>query len=371
MMACPVKSEFYLKWTSVAIALGIQTMDREDIKSLKTLEEICSLMLEKWINQTPQHARVGDLVAALHKKELNSMASCIIKKYYVGSDDFEKNSILQLENDGIDISERERFFEIITNSKLFEIEISLPKKRLIHPDDGYRLPVNYKGEALVMNVTEFDNLYDNRLEANTDTVCMQDLWRDLGFNVTMKEGRIDCKMFANIMEYFTRKLDAEADELKACVVFIGSHGEFDKIHLSDGKLVDIYNEIIYKITDLECLQGKPKLFIFNACIEKHTEPENYGTRLKSVQDTIICASSQPRKELRRDTFPGSWFVNCLAYTLMKNSYRLDLESMLNTVSATEVTQLNGSHFSDSFFYQTRTTCTLRHSYRPPQRTSVM
>lgn len=343
MMSCPVVSGFDSKWVAVAIALGIGAMDRKEIKLCDNLDEKCSLMLEKWIDLTKNNACLEDLVAALQKKNLNAMASCLTNAYYVSAKESETDSGNRVQAEGVGSSRPAagptpvdpKLLDMVTNFTPFKVNVDLPPKRQKHVNDEYKLPVDYKGEALIINITQFDHL-EERKGAEHDTIHMRDLWNDLGFKVTEKEGRIEKATLEVTLKAFQDKLESDADGIKACVVYIGSHGEYGRIHASDKKYINLFTDFIYKITELSCLQGKPKLFIVNACQLFPREANDSASLRMPIKDTTICISSLPGTVSKRDIHLGSWYVNCLTLVFMKNAYKLDLESMLDEVSGVNI-----------------------------------
>lgn len=211
----------------------------------------------------------------------------------------------------------------------FTVDVILPPKKLRHLDDYYKLPAHYKGQALIINVIEFDEGtgLNRRNGAVNDSIYMRDLWLGLGFQVTLKEGRLSKMDICKILTDFAEWIE-EDDELKACVIYVGSHGEHGKIYTSDGFHMNTHTDIIYQITNLEVLRGKPKFFILNACQTfSRTEDDSANLSMK-VEDTIICFSTLPGDTSKRDIYLGSWYVNCLTLVFMENAYKLDLESML-------------------------------------------
>lgn len=219
--------------------------------------------------------------------------------------------------------------DMIRSLHPFKVKVFLPQKKLRHIDDHYKLPTHYKGQALILNIIEFDEhvTLSERKGAVNDTVYMQDLWKALGFEVTIHAGKLTkfdvLKAIADFTEYIH-----EDDELTACVVYIGSHGEHGKVFTSEGDYLNPYSDIIYKIAKLDSLKGKPKFYIVNAC-QNFSRTEHDASHLKmKVEDAIICFSTLPGERSNRDIYMGSWYVNCLTLVFMENAFKKDLESLL-------------------------------------------
>lgn len=156
---------------------------------------------------------------------------------------------------------------------------------------------------------------------------MHDLWTGLGYKMFTPEGHINGPKFEDYLTEFISLIQDNKDEIKTCVAFIGSHGKFGKIDLSDKSEINVYDDFIYKLASLEALKGKPKFFIVQAC---HYFPRTRtdGALVMPFEDTMISFSTIPGTDSNLDEYLGGWYINCLTEVFMKNAYQMDLERML-------------------------------------------
>lgn len=131
-------------------------------------------------------------------------------------------------------------------------------------------------------------------------------------------------------------------------MFIGSHGEHNKIITSDrpkrirnsrGNVeyqregLRLYNDLIFEFYHDKCpdLKGKPKIFIISSCQGVHTDAVQLPLDPK-VSDMIICTAQVPGFEAYRDSLTGTWLVYCLTFVFMKFAKTKSLQEMLALVS---------------------------------------
>jgi len=126
------------------------------------------------------------------------------------------------------------------------------------------------------------------------------------------------------------------DAVDSIVVFFGSHGYKDHLMTSDGDLLDVQADIIYKLQFGKAELGKPvaKIFIDQTC---RIDPPQ-GTfpvsppQLPNCEDTIHIQAQMPKYEASRDRDCGSYFVIVLVYVLMSKACNTSLQSMLEEVT---------------------------------------
>lgn len=210
--------------------------------------------------------------------------------------------------------------------------------------DHYKLPPDFKGYALVLNIIQFKNEHRDRSGARHDTTYQSELWTQLGYKVTTREGHFSLIDVKALLANFKEQFDNAPSENISCVIFIGSHGTFSKIESSDHEEINLYHDIIYQFDSLSCpkLQGRPKMFFIQAC--QRFETDDPATITKTIchereecsempiDDTVVCFSTIPGCVSHRDIYMGTWYTYCLTQVIMENAHRMDLFRMLVEVT---------------------------------------
>lgn len=226
-----------------------------------------------------------------------------------------------------------------------EVAVRKPMSRMTFPDDQYRLPVGFKGYALILNITEFDDSRRARAGAKYDTEYMTNLWKQLDYQViTHDAGYYSYQQVDDILNEFKSKFTSlPPGSPVSCVIFIGSHGRFSSIETSDSREINLYRDVIYKFDAKNCpqLQGKPKIFLIQACqrfeyddatVKPPLDRREVDSTLPTpIDDAIVCFSTIPGYVANRDMYLGTWYIYCFAKVVMENAYRMDFLRMLKKV----------------------------------------
>jgi len=127
---------------------------------------------------------------------------------------------------------------------------------------------------------------------------------------------------------------------KSIVVFIGSHGGWNKICTSDPPDADgnpvflkLYEDIVDQFNAEICpsLANKPKIFLVQTCQDHiRNEKDNIAPNFY-ISDTIVCAAQVPGFTASRDKYKGSWFVYCLTWVFKEKAHKCTLREMLDMV----------------------------------------
>lgn len=347
MMKSPARGQLIEKWSSISVSLGLENdvLSRLRIDNMQlrpTTEELYDNILTKWAGAKKENkATLGELVKALESKGLNDVARCIKDQFYgITSGETVPDSgkvpklIRSSQQNPVQapISVTPEELDFIKNVTPFEVVVTRPTSAIKRVNDHYKLPKNFKGYGLIINVIEFDSPENQRVGATNDTKYMNDLWTALGYKMIKHEGHFTVRDIENIMAAFVEEIEENEDEIKSCVAFIGSHGQHGSIVLSDDSEINVYEDFIYKLTSLEVLKGKPKIFIVQACQHfPRTRKDKKGQLEMPCEDTMICFSTIPGEGSNRDVYLGTWYINCLTRVFMKNAYHMDLEEMLDEV----------------------------------------
>lgn len=163
---------------------------------------------------------------------------------------------------------------------------------------------------------------------------MNALWGNLGYKITMpKQTKFtdeDIRRNINII----KEKAVELSDKQSLVVFIGCHGKYGNLIMSNGKTVDIYNDVVLQF-DIPELRGKPKLFFLQSCQyfpnSGNSMTESIYERLEKMGDTTVCFSTLPGQGSNRDFFLGSYYIYTLTEVFMQEAYRTEFQQMLNMV----------------------------------------
>ncbi|XP_076358068.1 caspase-2-like isoform X5 [Tachypleus tridentatus] len=156
----------------------------------------------------------------------------------------------------------------------------------------------------------------------------------------------------DVVEAFSKK--PEHEHVDSCVVIILSHGEYDIVYGTDAEEIRI-EKILDCFNNESCplLQGKPKMFFFQACrgknydigVSKYNQPDakpsrHGGTaeipytaetvirRLPTWTDMVISYSTVAGYISLRNNIFGSWYCQALTSVLMNHAHDVELSHML-------------------------------------------
>lgn len=210
---------------------------------------------------------------------------------------------------------------------------------------------------LIINVIKFDP-NEERRGAELDGRYMNELWKELGYVIFTDD---ELKFYGADTTRFTRdqiiaiiqrfKTRCQMENPASIIVYIGSHGYWESICTSDGKLISIMKEVVDEFSHrrLPELQGKPKIFIINSCqnfissesdcvveefnmIDLNVRKESDKVYLPPNNDSVICRSQVPGYTSARDIYKGSHFVYCLTYVMMNYAWKHSFQELLAMVS---------------------------------------
>lgn len=114
------------------------------------------------------------------------------------------------------------------------------------------------------------------------------------------------------------------------LIFVGCHGMYGDIQLSDEKRVNLYNTIVYKFDSAECpeLKDVPKIFIAQCCRNFDDKDAN---GFRNIENAIICYATLPGNYAARNEQTGSLYVKALVKVISANAHCMHLTEMLNKV----------------------------------------
>jgi len=229
--------------------------------------------------------------------------------------------------------------DFIQNDKPLEVKVKLCDALIERPvTEAYPMTSTPRGGALIMNNIKFDEErtgLKTRHGAQNDTIYLRNLLQQLGYSpVEIHEDITDHDEFEMIITLFKKKM--KKDPPASVVVAIMSHGEGDKLNLTEGDDIDKWDDLVYKFDSKQCpqLQGVPKIFIIQACQGRTGEDRKMPEQPKrdpQVADTLVCFSTIPKYVSHRDRWVGCWYIYCLTKVFMENAHRMDIIDMLDEV----------------------------------------
>lgn len=204
--------------------------------------------------------------------------------------------------------------------------------------DYYKLPGDENGLALVLNPIDYKNKKNMRFGAKYDSFYMKEVLPQLGYKVTVHDqGKFSKNRVKRIIKKFRDKCNKEKP--RSVVVFIGGHGEYSQLVLSNGEdRMHIYRDIINMFTTDKCpgLEGKPKIFIIGACqewgddeelripVNKAADAPTSSKQFKQTppfDDMIVCFSTCPGYYSYRYEWLGTAYIYCLTKILIEEAHR--------------------------------------------------
>ncbi|CAK8689143.1 unnamed protein product [Clavelina lepadiformis] len=211
------------------------------------------------------------------------------------------------------------------------------------------------GRAYIFNHYKFKTKIAKRKGTDKDVSNLKTIFEKIG---------IKCKVFNDLpirqvrdeLEKISKK---EFSDYSCCFVVFLSHGQENYIWTNDDKL--LYNEVSPYFTSERCesLEGKPKIFIVQACkgnnsatpAEKTTENPGEQTDAEEEKeekedgvspaapigaDCISCFASATGYVSYRNEYDGSRFIQTLTSVVMEyisdSDWKLDFASLMTIVA---------------------------------------
>ncbi|XP_046568751.1 caspase-3-like, partial [Haliotis rubra] len=219
--------------------------------------------------------------------------------------------------DGTDGAFQTYFQKFIKKYKPHARARDLPQPLLIEPhddDDVYTFSSQKAGLAVIINNEEFDRkskLFD-REGAKQDARNLKKLFKHLGFQIKYYKN-LTARQMVNTLQTFagTKTYDMNQVDCFACAILSHGHNNTlsqmpekeDLIFGTDGKPV-LTRHLLSIFNDEYCpeLQGKPRLFLLQACRGNHGMDPSFITVLKN-QINVQPAGKRAPKDAT-DAVPG-------------------------------------------------------------------
>ena len=194
-----------------------------------------------------------------------------------------------------------------------------------------------RGLLTIINEKEFGDSSRYRTKprsgSDEDAEKLTELFLDLGFYVD----RHDNLSKSEINEKLKSVADEDFSKLSCYACIILSHGDEGIVHASDGDM---------KIRDLTSLfrtkklEGKPKLFFFQACqgsnymhpLEEQDGIDKNEDALPNEADFLFCHSTVQGYSSFRNPAMGSWYMQTLVKVFRENADKMDIMQMLARVN---------------------------------------
>lgn len=240
-----------------------------------------------------------------------------------------------------------------------------PRSKKKKMDEPYLVNSNPRGICLILNNVKFDD-GGVRHGTNKDTESLAEVFSWLGFRVLMCEDKTQAEM-SDVLLCFSTLCDTsklqqwglkewsspqgfdvlKQDPLKHGDVFICcilSHGEKGAVCGKDGNKLPIKDITrTFKTSNNSPLNGKPKVFLIQACQGKNYMP---GVIEKDLATDEVCPVTVPEDAdvllavatvedylAIRNTKTGSWFIQSLCQQLKEGCPRGDdVHSILQRVN---------------------------------------
>ncbi|XP_064611430.1 caspase-2-like isoform X2 [Liolophura sinensis] len=246
-------------------------------------------------------------------------------------------------------------------------------------EDKYRMESNPRGYMLIINNITFSNPEWNRAGAEADGENLISVFRQLGYLIEYQKDLTAQEMKDMVKTY--SELDVH-NHVDSCIMAILSHGDLNgMVYGVDGIRVN-FKEMYgcFNIDKCPQLQGKPKLFILQACrgqrwnsshvgtpesefdvvpfdLQCETGQSDAGTHIllspeisRSIptnSDVILAYSTTEGEVSYRNTVQGSWYIEALTKVFKeyhRSKHVVDLLIKVNDMVASR-------HQSDSQGHQ--------------------
>lgn len=247
-----------------------------------------------------------------------------------------------------------KHLNFINNTEPLVVAVERPPKPVKftqHYDAGKGKPL-----ALILNIVRFDNKnFSTRTGSDHDVKYMRELFTQLGFEIfpadlgIISETKLNKAMMQSIIQEFREMCEQPENDPSAIVVYVGSHGEFNKIYTSNPSVgfdvyLDLMDDIVNKFDRRGCpsLLGRPKIFVIQTCQEfRSTQAGPLGKR-ELMPDTIVVTPNFPGYRAYRDPHKGCWMTYCFAYVTMNYAFKHCFQDLLD-MTKQMIKQIKSSH----------------------------
>ncbi|XP_066924161.1 caspase-3-like [Clytia hemisphaerica] len=206
-------------------------------------------------------------------------------------------------------------------------------------DYFYKMDTFPRGRITIINVKEFKRTssLSDRSGTDKDRDGLIDTFLQCGFIVDVFQNPSK----AEILKALQSAANEDYSNMSCCACAILSHGQEGIIYGNDDgiKISDIT-----KMFQTRGLAGKPKFFIFQACLGyKYMDPidavdavdgpgvhreEEKALTLPSEADFLYAYSTVPGYFSWRNSHKGSWFVESLVNVFNQQAHKMDVSRML-------------------------------------------
>jgi hypothetical protein len=119
-------------------------------------------------------------------------------------------------------------------------------------------------------------------------------------------------------------------------IVVMSHGNSQEVQMVDGKLINLWTDLVYPFnnTNFQEFIGKPKIFIIQTC-QSFTK-SNHSFSLKAengiIADVLVALPNTPGYTSKRNKNKlGSWFIFHLMHVLREKASSTEFTAMLRLV----------------------------------------
>uniref|UniRef100_A0A8C8RMW6 Caspase-14 n=1 Tax=Pelusios castaneus TaxID=367368 RepID=A0A8C8RMW6_9SAUR len=194
--------------------------------------------------------------------------------------------------------------------------------------------------------------------AEKDIEALEIMFNALGFQNELVRDP-NASDFKEKLEQFRNEIDARKDQVSCCFVIIMAHGNRDTVFGANDEGMNL-KELFAEMTNEKCkaLQGKPKVFIVQACRggnkdsrvlgEDHVAVDSYAACSSSPSpgndklipthsDSLFIYATTPGYVAYRNELDGSWLIQAMSEVFKKSRGRHIMELL------TEVRLALGEH----------------------------
>ena len=203
-----------------------------------------------------------------------------------------------------------------------------------------RKPIGY---ALLLYSDQIQRREGTRLYSTfNDVLLMRDTLKNGGWEVSYLTSAVDRGALMREIETLGRK-EQDLDRYSIFLFYYTGHGSAEGVVLSDSETVS-YFEIVTKISAIETLAEKPKVFIFDSCREKQPEAgpgHNYVVSKTPFHEEIRDA----QKLYSGISYPPRHTMICHSAALGQASFADQMEGSLYTLTLSQALRQLGEHLS--------------------------
>lgn len=217
----------------------------------------------------------------------------------------------------------------------------------LNDGDYYRMNKSPHGICLIINNHKFyherspDKAHPERGGAHVDLYNLRKTFQYLQYKVEVHEN-LSSQAMNKAMLDMARRDHSQYDSFLCCIL---THGEREVVHGADSNPVNL-NDLTGVMKMCDTLQGKPKLFIIQACrgeaegeavkleddLQRDAGGSPYTNTIPKEADFFFGFATPTGNAAYRSRRFGSWFISEVCQVFINNAYTLNLNAMMKKVN---------------------------------------